>query len=117
MKIDIKGIIEGTWNSIFVKQAVEEIAKERLAICSSCPMNSDAAKVNSNYKSFRPDYHCTQCGCDLHLKSRSLSNSCPLGKWSAVASEEQDHIIYKKLEETDNVQDSNNQKHKDKDLA
>jgi nucleoid DNA-binding protein len=102
MRIDIKGIMEGIWNSVFVKQTVEEIAKQRTVICKGCSLNSDHQKKYNNYKTLRPDFHCTDCGCDLHLKTRALSQSCPKGKWLAQITQEQEYELNKKLDETDN---------------
>lgn len=99
MKISIKGILEGVWNSIFIKEEIEKVAKERDEICRGCSMNSDHQKRFSKYKTFRPDFHCTVCGCDLHMKTRALSQECPIGKWKAQVSQEEEFEINKKLEE------------------
>jgi len=101
MKLSLKGILEGAWNSVFVKQKIEEIAGKRNEICKGCSMNSDHAKRFNKYKSFRPDFHCTVCGCDLHLKTRALSQECPLGKWVAHVSQEEEFEITKKLQSED----------------
>lgn len=101
MYINLKGILEGVWNSIVIKEAVEQTAKERINICKMCPMNSTEQKRLNNYKTFRPDFHCTVCGCDLHLKTRALSNDCPLGKWKAEISQEEEFELIKKLEDED----------------
>ena len=102
MKIDFKGILEGAWNSIFVKESIEKIAKERMDICKNCPFNSDYAKANKGYKTARIDFHCIQCGCDLHLKTRCLSCSCPLNKWLEYVSQEEEYQITTKLESNGN---------------
>lgn len=99
MKISIKGILEGAWNSIFLKEEVEKVAKQRDEICRGCSMNSDHQKKYNKYKTFRPDFHCTVCGCDLHMKTRAMSQHCPLDKWKAEVSEEEGYQIDKKLEE------------------
>ncbi len=39
------------------------------------------------------------CGCDLSLKGRSLSSSCPLLKWTAVMSEKEEEILNNQLNE------------------
>lgn len=96
MKIDFKGILEGVINSVFVRESIEKIAEERTAICRGCPVNSDIAKKNG-YTTFRPDFHCTNCGCDIHFKTRSLSQVCPLGKWKAEITQEQENELDKKL--------------------
>lgn len=101
MRIDFKGIMEGVWNSVFIKKTVEEIAKQRTAICNGCSLNSTYQKKFNNYKTLRPDFHCTDCGCDLHLKTRALSQSCPKGKWLAQITQEQEYELNKKLDETE----------------
>jgi hypothetical protein len=30
---------------------------------------------------------CGECGCSLHLKQRSLTSYCDLGKWNAITEE------------------------------
>lgn len=107
LHIDFKGIIEGAFNSIFVRKEIEEIAEERTKICRDCTFNSDYAKAYSNYKTFRPDFHCTQCGCDLHLKTRSLSQNCPMLKWKAFMSQEEEYKLEEKLKEN-NGKDNHN---------
>lgn len=39
------------------------------------------------------------CGCNLTIKGRSLSSSCPLGKWKAVLSMKEEEILNKQLDE------------------
>lgn len=99
MKVDWKGLMEGAWNSMFVKQSVEKISQERTQICEGCSHNSDHQKKYNNYKTFRPDFHCTVCGCDLHMKTRSMSSECPMNKWQAHVSREQEYEINRKLDE------------------
>jgi hypothetical protein len=57
--------------------ASEEQQAKRLAICSCCPLNNagwcDDTKGG--------------CGCNLSLKVKPRSSSCPLGKWSAYRDE------------------------------
>lgn len=105
MKISLKGILEGTWNSIFIKESIEKIAQERIKVCEECPLNSTAQKKNNNYKTFRPDFHCRDCGCNLHAKTRSLSEKCPQGRWVAQLSQEEEFELTKKLK--DETHDSN----------
>lgn len=99
MKIDFKGLLEGAWNSVFVKENIEKIAEERLEICKGCSHNSDHAKKFNNYKTIRPDFHCTLCGCDLHMKTRCLSCECPIKKWLVQVSEGDDALINEKLKD------------------
>jgi hypothetical protein len=104
MKIDFKGILEGAWNSIFVKERVEEVAIDRLKICNECPHNSNTAQKNG-YKTFRPDYHCILCGCDLHMKTRCLSCECPVKKWMPVATQSEDIEIEERLKKDNDGKD------------
>ena len=97
MKINFKGILEGVWNSVFVKESIEQVAKERLTICHGCDKNSDHAKT-LGYKTFRPDFHCSLCGCNLELKTRSLSEVCPAGKWEAQLTNEEELKLQEKLQ-------------------
>ena len=95
MKIEIGKILEGLGNSIFVKESVEQIAAERLAICKLCKYYSPNVIASGGGPFARKDAFCVDCGCNLHLKTRSLASFCPLGttgshfpnemsKWPAV---------------------------------
>lgn len=99
MKVSFKGILEGAWNSIFVKESIEETHRERIDICRECPYNSTKMKEQSGYKTFRPDFHCTICGCNLDMKTRAMSEKCPQDKWLAVISDEEEKIMIDKLKE------------------
>lgn len=98
MKIDFKGLLEGAWNSVFVKDSIEKVHNNRMQICDACPFNSDNMKAENNYKTFRPDFHCTVCGCNLDMKTRCMACECPTHKWEALATEEQEKEIIIKLE-------------------
>lgn len=74
-------IIEGWSNLVNKKKIVERIAKSRLLICNTCEYHSQF------HKTIRPDAHCTDCGCTLSAKTRSLQSSCPQGKWNATKKE------------------------------
>ena len=79
-----KQILEGWTNTIIKKDNVEEVARVRMMICNNCVYQSENAKKVSNYTSIRPDIHCTECGCPLISKTRSLATSCPKEKWKAI---------------------------------
>ena len=90
MKLNVKHILEGIKNSIFVKEEVEKIAAVRYATCKVCPKNStnkDKADFDpgKHFNKLRPDEHCSICACNIHAKVRSLHTDCPIGKWPAVA--------------------------------
>lgn len=97
----LKGITEGTFNSLVLNEQVEEIANERFSICRNCPFNSEVAKKNGQ-KIIRPDEHCMNCGCNLHLKTRAMSQHCPLDKWLAVTSVEEGSKIDEIIKNTEN---------------
>jgi hypothetical protein len=84
---------------VFIKESVERVAEERTLICKGCSHNSDHQKKYNNYKTIRPDFHCTICGCGLHMKTRALSQECPAGKWKSYVSQEEEYEINKKLED------------------
>jgi predicted metal-binding protein len=94
MKINVKHILEGVANSIFVKEEIEKIANERNEFCKICPKSSansekDFFDPGPYYSKLRPDDHCSLCACNLHAKVRSLHTNCPAEKWAAVATVEE----------------------------
>ena len=87
-------ILEGVTNSIFKKEDVEEIAKQRMDICLFCDLyteNDEGCMVKGTSPC------CNEklggCGCSLGFKTRSLSSSCPHPdgpKWKALITEEEE---------------------------
>ena len=90
-------ILEGFLNSVFKKEDVEAVADSRFAICKSCPL-IDLEGSKCLVPGTQPC--CSSCGCSLHMKTRSLSSSCPEGKWAAMVEEFEEDIINSKLNET-----------------
>lgn len=91
-------IIEGIANSIFKKEDVEEIAQHRMQICNECELldvQGDGCMVPGTQPC------CNEkkggCGCSLSLKTRALSSECPLGKWKAELTEEEEDKLNEKL--------------------
>lgn len=86
----IKEILEGWGNHIFpkeeLKDAINEVSKNRLKICLSCENNSTFGKVNMFST-------CKACGCNLIPKSKCLSCECPIQKWLAVSDEDMERKI------------------------
>ena len=78
-------IYEGWKNHLLPEERkkvfIEDISLERLAICNECEEHSSNKK---DYKSMRPDAHCTNCGCTLSAKTKCLTCECPLKKWLAT---------------------------------
>ncbi len=87
MKIDWRGIREGIINNIFRSEKIAEVKNHRLAICNTCPKHS------KYHSTIRPDAHCTECGCNLDTKTACMSCQCPLSKWMALmTTEEEDKL-------------------------
>jgi hypothetical protein len=84
-----KQILEGITNSIVRDETVEEIAVLRFSICDVCPSKGKKCAVKGTAPC------CNECGCSLGFKTRSLSSSCPLGKWDAIATEEEEDKLDK----------------------
>ena len=87
-------IIEGLRNYIFKREDVEDVARERFAICVLCKSYDDKGK-----ECIVPGTGpcCKECGCCLQLKTRSMSSECPFGKWKALMSEEEEEILNEQL--------------------
>lgn len=87
-------ITEGFINTIFKKEEIEAIAKARFKICENCEMFDLKGD-----KCFAPGTQpcCGNCGCSLNFKTRSLSSNCPLEKWDAWLTDEQEEQLNLKL--------------------
>lgn len=98
MGLNLKNILTGAYNSIFIKEEIETVAKEREKICDECEWNSETiTKKLPKTILKRPDVHCTMCGCNIHLKTRVLSENCPNNKWLAEVTDEEDDKIQEML--------------------
>ena|ERR1017187_6532510 len=87
-------ILEGIKNSIFTKKDVEEIAELRMEICKVCP-HIDTRGSSCAMPKTQPC--CKLCGCNLHLKHRSLSSSCDDKRWFAELSQQEEDALNEKL--------------------
>jgi hypothetical protein len=86
-------ILEGIRNYLFTTDSIEQIALERYTICQACP-KLDLVGTECLVPGTQPC--CSECGCSLKFKTRSLSSSCPLGKWdSFMSAEEEDQLLAK----------------------
>jgi hypothetical protein len=91
-------ILEGITNSIFKKEDVEEIAEQRKAICYTCQLyTEDDGGCMVAGTSPCCDQRQGGCGCSLKFKIRSLSSECPLGKWTAELTQEEEDQLNQKL--------------------
>ena len=77
-------ILEGIKNTAFKNQYVEEVSKDRMDVCDTCPSKGDQCAVPGTAPC------CNECGCSLAFKTRSLSSDCPLKKWPAILTEEEE---------------------------
>lgn len=84
-----KKIIEGITNSIIRDETVEEISRLRYDICDECEHKGRKCAVKGTAPC------CNECGCSLAFKTRSLASECPLGKWQAISSEEEEQQLEK----------------------
>lgn len=88
-------IADGIANSLFKKEHVEAIATSRYQICIKCSL-FDAQGNDCVAPGTQPC--CSDCGCSLGFKVRSLASECPKGFWDAVTSEEQEELINNQIE-------------------
>ena len=80
-------IFEGVWNTIFRKRYVERIAAERMAICNECE-ELDEEGTECAFTGTQPC--CSECGCSLAYKTRSLSSACPYLYLRALEEEDEE---------------------------
>ena len=86
-------ILEGIKNYLFTTDTIEQIALERYTICQACP-KLDLTGAECLAPGSQPC--CSECGCSLKFKTRSLSSSCPLDKWESFMSmEDEDELLAK----------------------
>jgi hypothetical protein len=81
---------QGIYRFVFTKKEVEAVAKERMDICNDCEL-LDTKGDNCLAPGTQPC--CSDCGCSLKFKIRSLSSACPKGKWEAILTEEEEEVI------------------------
>ena len=84
-------IFEGIVNTVIKPEHVEAIAKERWKFCAKCEFLD---KIGTECAAPGTQPCCKECGCSLSFKTRSLSTSCPKGKWMAILSEEDELKLF-----------------------
>lgn len=90
-------ILEGIRNSVIKNDEIEAIAQERLRICNMCPL-IDQEGSSCMVPGTQPC--CSQCGCKLSFKVRSLSSECPHphgSLWDAILTDEEQDKLYEKI--------------------
>lgn len=96
---NIDKITEGIKNNIFKKEHIEAVATDRFQICIKCSL-FDAKGDDCLAAGTQPC--CSDCGCSLTFKVRSLSSECPKGYWDALVTEDQEDLITNQISKNDN---------------
>lgn len=91
---NINQIAEGIKNRIFKNADVEAVAKMRFQECKICPLIDREGK-SCAVPGTAPC--CSDCGCSLGLKIRSMSSDCPKGRWDAIMTPELEEQLKKQL--------------------
>jgi len=79
-----KQILEGIKNTMIRDEYIEDVSRLRTEICDACPSKGDECAIPGTAPC------CNECGCSLAFKTRALSTECPLGKWKALMTEEEE---------------------------
>ncbi len=95
---NINKIAEGIKNNIFKKEHIEAVATDRFQICVRCSL-FDAKGDDCVAPGSQPC--CSDCGCSLAFKVRSLSSECPKGYWDALVTEEQEDLITNQINQNE----------------
>jgi hypothetical protein len=84
-------ILEGIINTVIRDEFVEEVAALRIEVCKECSIY-DTIGSGCIMPGSQPccDVNKGGCGCSLALATRSLSKDCPLGKWEALMTEDEE---------------------------
>lgn len=86
IKLKYNDIVDGFSYLVMTDPKVEEVAKKRAAICSTCPHATYIGKhkstvvVNDKQHSYK-SMKCNVCGCALAAKVRAMNDSCPIDLW------------------------------------
>jgi len=101
--MQLSKIYEGWRNKLvppaYLKNIIDTTVEKRMGVCQGCPHYSENAKAEG-YSTVRRDIHCTNCGCTLSAKTACLSCECPLKKWEAALSYEQQQELEKQWKKT-----------------
>ena len=84
------------------------LPQPKLAVYLQAKVVAGVRYVFAKFKKFRdclaPGTQpcCSDCGCSLTFKVRSLSSECPKGYWDALVTEDQEDLITNQINENDN---------------
>lgn len=82
--IVFKNIVAGFAGLAFPDEKTEVLAKRRAEICAGCPFAVPSGIYNivaDNRTKKIQGMKCSECGCNLSAKVRSINDYCPKGKW------------------------------------
>lgn len=96
---NIDKIAAGIKNNIFKKEHIEAVATSRFQVCINCSL-FDAKGTDCLVPGTQPC--CSDCGCSLAFKVRSLSSECPKSYWNSLVSEETEELIIKQIGSDEN---------------
>lgn len=77
-------IVAGFTGLAFPDEKTEVLAKRRAEICAECPSAVESGiytMIADNRTKKIQGMKCSECGCNLSAKVRSVGDYCPLGKW------------------------------------
>ena len=75
------------WGGDGFKNVPVKVREERLASCETCPRLIEAPDFSAYKIRFSSDSDhrvCSACGCVISRKIRLATESCPIGRWSAL---------------------------------
>ena len=67
-----------------VDPKLEQIAKRKIGICSTCSHNKKSENVIVKLAETTidvPDDYCDMCGCNIYAKAFAYNSRCPKGYW------------------------------------
>lgn len=87
-----------------MRQAIEELSKQRFEYCNSCELNKNNTCSSSLQGKAVQDFTYLSeqrfegntyqgCGCPLNPKTKSLHSCCPIGKWLSLTTFEESSKI------------------------
>ena len=80
----LQRIVEGWGNWIFPDPEIESKAKLRALKCAKCDFNKDMLD-SALPEILKPKgvviSACTKCYCPIAQKTRSMDETCPIGRW------------------------------------
>lgn len=93
-----------------MRQAIEDLSKQRLEHCNNCKLNKNNTCSSSLQAEAVQDFVYLSeqrfkgqiykgCGCPLNPKTKSLHSCCPLGKWLPLTNFEESSKIQQHVKE------------------